>query len=72
MDSIFGISQSHAIKDENSVISNRCVDVYGCFITMIHQLRPPDMMMIDGSGVLGYLDSLKVTLDLMSDRYIRC
>ena len=38
----------------------------------IHQLIPPDMMMVGGSGVLSHLNSLTVTLDLMWDRYIRC
>ena len=31
-----------------------------------------NMMMVGGSGVFYYLDSLMVTLDLMSDIYIRC
>ena len=48
------------------------VGVSGVFATWIHQLIPPDMMMVGGSGVLCPLDSLTVTLDLMSDIYIRC
>ena len=32
---------------------------------------PPDMMIVGVSVVLCHLDSLAVTLDLMSDRYIR-
>ena len=43
----------------------------GCIVTWIHQLIPADMMMVGGSGVFYHLDSFIVTLDLMSDIYIR-
>ena len=33
---------------------------------------PPDMMTVGSSGVLYHLDSLMVTLDLLSDIYIQC
>ena len=33
---------------------------------------PPDMMVVAGSGLSYHLDSLMVTLDLMSDIYIQC
>ena len=48
------------------------VGVSGCFVIWVHQLIPPDMMMAGGSRVLGHLDSLMGTLDLISDIYIRC
>ena len=60
----FGTPQSHAIKDESGVISK------GCFVTWIHQLIRPDMVMVGGSEELCHLDSLTVTLDLISARYI--
>ena len=60
---------SHAMNGENGVISKgRCVR---CFVTWIHQLIPPDMMMVGGSVAFFHLDYLTVTLDLMSDIYIR-
>ena len=47
------------------------VGVSGCVVIWIYQLIPPDMMMIGGSAVFCYLDSLTVALDLMS-RDISC
>ena len=44
----------------------------GCFVTWIHPMIPPNMMMVGGSGVLYHLDSLMVTFDLLSDIYIQC
>ena len=64
----FGTHQAHAIKDK--VVLSVRFGVSGCYVTWMHQLIPPDMMMIGGSIVLCHLDSLTVTLDLMSDRYI--
>ena len=49
----FGTPQSNEIKGESGVISK------GWCVTWIHQLIPPDMMMV-------------VFLDLMLDMYIRC
>ena len=42
----------------------------GCFVIWMYQLISPDMMMVGGSRVFFHLDSLVVTLDLMSDIYI--
>ena len=39
--------------------------------TSVHDVYPHNMM-VGGSGVLHHLDSLMVTLDLMSDIYIWC
>ena len=41
------------------------VGVPGGFVTWIHRLIPPDMLMFGGSGVLCHLDSLTATLYLM-------
>ena len=43
----------------------------GCFVTWINQLIPSDIMMVGGSGVLCYLDSLTVSLDIISDRNMK-
>ena len=43
----------------------------GCFVSWIHQLIPLDMMMFGGYRVLCHVDSLMVTLDLISDIYIQ-
>ena len=70
MASDFGTPQSLAIKDKSCVISKGwCVRG---IVTWIYQLIPPDMVMIGGSAVFGHLYSLIVSLDLMSEIYIRC
>ena len=72
MASDFGTPRSHEIKDESGVISKGWCVRGALSSGFIHQLIPLDMMMVDGSGLLRHLDSLMVTLDLMSDIYIRC
>ena len=54
---------------ESVVLSVRVVCL-GCFVTWIHPMIPPDMMMVGGSGVLYHLGSLVVTLDLLNVGHI--